>query len=223
MVVGDNRLLNIMGNANTTCILQWITVGDSGAKFTWDGVALDIVLSVEGNELVTWEGVSKDMTVHNDLIVSGALSVTGAITGNVATATALKTARTIGGTSFDGTANIAVALSATATALANIRTINTVNFDGTANIVVTAAAGTLTGATLTSGVTASSLTSLGTITTLNATTCTFNNTEINGALNHDGSTVGFFGTTPVVQQTINLSSIDSIGQALINLGLAVEG
>ena len=40
-----------------------------------------------------------------------------------ATATALANARTIGGTSFDGSANIAVALSATATALATGRTI----------------------------------------------------------------------------------------------------
>ena len=39
----------------------------------------------------------------------------GSTTGNAATATALATARTIGGTSFDGTANIAVALAAEAT------------------------------------------------------------------------------------------------------------
>jgi hypothetical protein len=51
-----------------------------------------------------------------------------------ATATALATARTIGGTSFDGTANIAVALAATSTALATARTIHGVSFDGTANI-----------------------------------------------------------------------------------------
>jgi len=54
---------------------------------------------------------------------------------------------------------------ATATALANARTINGTSFDGTANITVTAAAGTLTGGTLNSGVTASSLTSVGTIAT----------------------------------------------------------
>jgi len=39
----------------------------------------------------------------------------GSTTGNAATATALATARTIGGTSFDGTANIAIALAAEAT------------------------------------------------------------------------------------------------------------
>jgi len=64
-------------------------------------------------------------------------SFVGALTGNASTATTLQTARTINGTSFDGSANI----------------------------TVTAAAGTLTGATLASGVTASSLTSVGTIAT----------------------------------------------------------
>ena len=53
----------------------------------------------------------------------------------------------------------------TATALATARAINGVDFDGTAAITVTAAAGTLTGSTLNSGVTASSLTSVGTIAT----------------------------------------------------------
>jgi hypothetical protein len=57
-------------------------------------------------------------------------------TGNAATATALETARTIGGTSFDGTANIAVNLAATATALETARTIAGQSFDGSANITI---------------------------------------------------------------------------------------
>ena len=64
-------------------------------------------------------------------------NVTGDVTGNADTATALETARTINGTSFDGTANI----------------------------TVTAAAGTLTGTELNSSVVTSSLTALGTIAT----------------------------------------------------------
>jgi hypothetical protein len=79
-------------------------------------------------------------------------------TGNAATATALETARTIGGTSFDGTANIAVALSATATALANARTIHGVSFDGTANIdlteVVQDTVGAMFGSNTETGITA---------------------------------------------------------------------
>jgi hypothetical protein len=54
---------------------------------------------------------------------------------------------------------------ATATTLATARNINGVSFNGSADITVTAAAGTLTGTTLASGVTSSSLTSLGTIAT----------------------------------------------------------
>ncbi len=64
-------------------------------------------------------------------------------TGSAAT---LTTARTIGGTSFDGSANIAVGLAATTTALATARTIGGVSFDGTANIVPTTfAAATFSG------------------------------------------------------------------------------
>jgi hypothetical protein len=67
--------------------------------------------------------------------VTGTVSgSSGSTTGNAATATALESARTIGGTSFDGTANIAVGLAATATALATARDIGGVSFDGTANI-----------------------------------------------------------------------------------------
>jgi hypothetical protein len=65
-------------------------------------------------------------------VATGTLALTsGNITGSAAT---LTTARTIGGTSFDGSANIAVGLAATATALATSRTIHGVGFDGTANI-----------------------------------------------------------------------------------------
>jgi hypothetical protein len=55
---------------------------------------------------------------------------------------------------------------ATATALEAAVAINGVNFDGSAAITVTAAAGTLSGDTLKSSVTASSLTSVGTLTNL---------------------------------------------------------
>ena len=85
--------------------------------------------------------------------------LTGAVTGNASTATALQTARTIGGVSFDGTANINLpgvntagnqdtsGNAATATALATARTIDitgditatAVAFDGTANIAISAA------------------------------------------------------------------------------------
>ena len=71
-------------------------------------------------------------------------------TGNAATATKLKTARTIGGVSFDGSANINLpgvntagnqntsGNAATATKLQTARTISGVAFDGTKNITLTA-------------------------------------------------------------------------------------
>ena len=63
---------------------------------------------------------------------TGTIALTSSnITGSAAT---LTTPRTIGGTSFDGSANISVALADTATALATARTIHGVSFDGTANI-----------------------------------------------------------------------------------------
>ena len=63
--------------------------------------------------------------------------------------------------------NITISNAGTATALETARTINGTSFDGSANITVTSAAGTLTGNTLASGVTASSLTSVGTLSSLN--------------------------------------------------------
>ena len=69
----------------------------------------------------------------------------------------------------------------TATKLATARAINGVDFDGSAAITVTAAAGTLSGNTLASNVLASSLTSLGTIASLVATTADINGGTIDGA------------------------------------------
>ncbi|HAW0620450.1 tail fiber protein [Escherichia coli] len=72
--------------------------------------------------------------------------ISGALTGNADTATKLKTARTIGGVAFDGSANInlpgvnttgnqnTTGNAATATKLQTARTIGGVSFDGTANI-----------------------------------------------------------------------------------------
>ena len=107
----------------------------------------------------------------------------GSTTGNAATATALATARTIGGTSFDGTANIAVALSATATALATARTIGGVSFDGTANINLPGV--NASGTQDTSG-NAATATTAGTVTTAAQTAITsvgsLTGLDVNGAV-----------------------------------------
>jgi hypothetical protein len=70
----------------------------------------------------------------------------------------------------------------TATALQTARTINGVSFDGTGNITVTAAANTLTGSALASGITASSLTSVGTLSGLALTGAITGATSYNGLI-----------------------------------------
>jgi hypothetical protein len=103
-------------------------------------------------------GTLANLTVTNP-ITGSVTGSSGSTTGNAATATALQTARTINGVSFNGTADITVA----------------------------AAAGTLTGTTLASNVVSSSLTSVGTLSTLtvNGTTnlaSTSGNVGIGGSL-----------------------------------------
>ena len=113
----DSQTLTIQGTSNE------VDVGLTGQTFTI-GLPSTITANVTGN-------------------VSG---TSGSTTGNAATATALQTARNIGGVSFDGTANINLpgvntagnqdtsGNSATATALETARNIGGVSFDGTGNI-----------------------------------------------------------------------------------------
>lgn len=70
-----------------------------------------------------------------------------------------------------------------------------------------AATTALTGATLV----VTGLSTTGTFTTGDA--------ELNGALNHDGTTVGFYGTTPISQATGVAVSSAGIHAAIVNLGL----
>ena len=146
-----------------------------------------ILASSNSNNSVVWSSGTRsifmtypaDKAVFEDASnnINGTFvgNITGDVTGNADTATALANARTIGGVSFDGTANINLpgvntsgnqdtsGNATTATTLETAREINGTSFNGGANITVTAAAGTLTGNTLNSTVTASSLTSLGTL------------------------------------------------------------
>ena len=95
-------------------------------------------------------------SAFND-ITSGTNTIAAMVVGTGASLAASGSG-TIVSTSCTGNA-------ATATIFQTARNINGVSFNGSADITVTAAAGTLTGTTLASGVTASSLTSVGTITT----------------------------------------------------------
>ena len=122
-----------------------------------DGGDIASAVTINKSPVITLGGdLSGNVTLTN--LASGTLTATvgtlnQSTTGNAATATALQTARTIGGVSFDGTANINLpgvntagtqdtsGNAATATALATARNINGVSFDGTGNIT-TLTAGT---------------------------------------------------------------------------------
>jgi len=73
---------------------------DAGTGVTVDGSGINIGQAVETNSDVTFNSVTASLTGN----VTG--NVTGDVTGNADTATALQTARNIGGVSFDGTASI---------------------------------------------------------------------------------------------------------------------
>jgi len=104
---------------------------------------------------------------------------------------------------------------ATATALQTPRNINGVAFDGTAAITVTAAAGTLSGATLAAGVTASSLTSVGTLGSLTVT-----NPITGSVTGASGSTTGNAATATALQTARNINGVAFDGTANITLPAA---
>ncbi len=91
---------------------------------------------------VVVSGWGQDVSVKS----LSAVALSGSLTGNASTATKLQTVRTIGGVSFDGSANIdlpgvnktgnqsTTGNAATATKLQTARTIGGVSFDGSANI-----------------------------------------------------------------------------------------
>jgi hypothetical protein len=131
----------------------------------------------------TWNATAITDTFLATIATAGKVSnsATTATANNTASAIVARdssgnfTAGTITATSFVGTltgnvaGNVTGGLTGnatTATALQTARAINGVSFDGSAAITVTAAAGTLTGATLAANVLASSLTSVGSLTAL---------------------------------------------------------
>ncbi|HGW9793389.1 TPA: glycine-rich domain-containing protein [Escherichia coli] len=129
-----------------------IAYGNYGFFIRNDGSNTYFMLTNSGNSLGTYNNLrpliinnaNGTVTIGNGLNVTGGIN--GSLNGNAATATKLQTARTIGGVSFDGSANIdlpgvnkagnqsTTGNAATATKLQTARTIGGVSFDGSANI-----------------------------------------------------------------------------------------
>jgi hypothetical protein len=199
VAIADSMLKLAKDQANTDDIVDFGFYGQYGVGGTakYAGVFRDVSengqpfvffdsLQAEPGATVNTAGTGYDLApisagridaadgFHGD--VTG--NVTGDVTGNADTATVLATARTIGGVSFNGSANINLPgvnsagnqdTTGSAATLTTARAINNVNFDGSAAITVTAAAGTLSGDTLNSSVVTSSLTTVGTLAAGDAT------------------------------------------------------
>lgn len=142
--------------------LEWGTVSGAG-----DMVLAD-VQTVTGAKTFGQAGAVGKLIIAGN--TSGTSILNAAAVAGTTTLTLPGTTGTlvIGGGTASGTntGDNTVSTSGAATTAATLltaRAINGVDFDGSAAITVTAAAGTLTGATLAAGVTASSLTSVGTL------------------------------------------------------------
>lgn len=144
-----------------------VTLTGTTNRITVSGTTWDIAATYVGQTSITTLGTITTGIWNGSAIGNAYLSNSSVTIGSTnislgATSTTLAGLTSVTSTSFIGalTGN-----ASTATALQTARTINGVSFDGTANITVTAAAGTLTGTTLNSSVVSSSLTSVGTIST----------------------------------------------------------
>jgi len=155
---------------------------------------------------------SSAVTLASTLAVTGAvtLSSNAGITGTLTVSGAASLQSTLGVTGVI-TANAGVVGNAsTATALQTARTINGVSFNGTGNITVAAAANTLTGTALASNVVTSSLTSVGTLNNLTTSgTTTVPNVKISGTASADVNTLDYYeeGTFSPKYQYLNNSSV----------------
>jgi hypothetical protein len=178
---------SVTGNAATATQLQTarlingvpftgdvnITVKSSTTNYLKKGTYI-LGSDFDGSSEITW---SVDATSSNSIgkvvarnseggFSAGTISATfvGDVTGNVTANSGISVFNTVQANQFVGAQLSGNA--STATRLATARTINGINFDGTNNITVTAAADTLTGTTLNSGITLSSLNQVGTLNSL---------------------------------------------------------
>ena len=146
-------------------------VAGTGLSLTGNTFANTGVLSNVAGTGISVSGATGAVTISVSNIPNTALTNDSFTIGytNVAlggTTTTLAGLSSVSATSFTG---LLLGNASTATTLAVPREINGTSFDGSSDITVSADASTLTGTTLNSNVTASSLTSVGTLTQLDTT------------------------------------------------------
>ena len=214
---------SVTGNAATATQLQTarlingvpftgdtnITVKSSTTNYLKKGTYI-LGSDFDGSSEITW---SVDATPSNSIgkvvarnsqggFSAGVITAefVGDVTGNVTANSGTSVFNTVQANQFVGSQLTGNA--ATATRLATAKTINGVNFDGTNNITVTAAAATLTGTTLNSGVTLSSLNQVGTLNSLSVADT--------GVTVGSGSTLRLFvdAATPTIRSNTGLLNFD---------------
>ena len=132
---------------NKTIALGSNTVSGTTAQFN-SALSDGSFVTLAGTETLTNKTLTSP-TITGTGAIAGTFTgnITGDVTGNADTATTLATARTIGGVSFDGSANIDLPgvnsagnqnTSGSAATLTTARTIAGKSFDGSANITIAA-------------------------------------------------------------------------------------
>ncbi len=186
ITAGGFEVMNFISAASSVNYLQ-TSASATGVATSISALGSDtdigITLTPKGAGTVNIAKASLTGGTIDGIIIGG--SSAAAITGTTITASSSFVGNLTGNVTGNcsGTSGSTTGNAATATALATARAINGVNFDGTAPITVTAAAGTLSGATLASNVLASSLTSVGTLATLTVTA------TITGSISGNAATV----------------------------------
>ncbi|EPW1752033.1 pyocin knob domain-containing protein [Escherichia coli] len=151
---GGANITNKPGGVNGNFLLRVESTRKVSAS---DYANMQTLISNDTKRIYVRFVVNGNWTAWSQVVVSGwgqdvsvkslsAVALSGSLTGNASTATKLQTVRTIGGVSFDGSANIdlpgvnkagnqsTTGNAATATKLQTARTIGGVSFDGSANI-----------------------------------------------------------------------------------------
>lgn len=177
-----------------------------------DGAAEIFVFQQSKDSGQTWLDL---MTIKSDSEVE-ATTFTGALNGNAKTATTLQTARTINGTSFNGSANITTANWGTA------RNIGIVNSDGTGTAITTSVNGSANvNLKLPATIKATLTGNASTATTL-ANARTINGTSFNGSANITTANWGTARTITIGNTGKSVNGSANVTWSLSEIGAAAS-